>query len=336
MPTDLSACLEKINQGFVEVSLDDIIRNIKMSFHFKSILIVFVSQEKISILYQYLGKVTLQFKQDYLQWKKSTIPSSFLPLPSRPPSSSSPLPPSSSLPFPSSLISPHPSSLRLSQSSSVPLSASVLLPKSSVVNTTSTLRPSSLNYLPSSIPPPPLSASPPLPPPTENESLPFSSFPLPSTSPLPPSSNIPLPLPFNSSSLPSFSQKVPPSSSLLPLPTSEKLAQPLTTNNNKSLNLLITANSSLKKFVGLKSKSEISKLKGGKGGKKKKLRKSFLEKNIEENFLITQLLETEEKKKEKIMNKPTFKIFSDIKFIREKILEAIEKVKIEKKWIGLL
>lgn len=93
---------------------------------------------------------------------------------------------------------------------------------------------------------------------------------------------------------------------------------------------------SLKKSVALKSKLEVLKLKGRKGSNKKKIRMSLLGNNIQESFLITQQLEVEGSKRERMVNKPTFKIFADTKFVREKILEAIEKVKIEKKWIDML
>lgn len=74
---------------------------------------------------------------------------------------------------------------------------------------------------------------------------------------------------------------------------------------------------------------------------KKKKTKNFnvLLDNQKESFLITQSEIINEKSSEEIQQelvttKPFLKLFEEKKFLKEKILEAIEKVKFEKKWIA--
>lgn len=74
---------------------------------------------------------------------------------------------------------------------------------------------------------------------------------------------------------------------------------------------------------------------------KKKKTKNFnvLLDNQKESFLITQSeiineKPSEEIRQELVTTKPFLKLFEEKKFLKEKILEAIEKVKFEKKWIA--
>lgn len=56
--------------------------------------------------------------------------------------------------------------------------------------------------------------------------------------------------------------------------------------------------------------------------------------NFEDNFLITQLESKNQKKNSLVDKKPFLEIFEEKKLLKEKILEAIEKVKFDKKWIA--
>lgn len=74
---------------------------------------------------------------------------------------------------------------------------------------------------------------------------------------------------------------------------------------------------------------------------KKKKTKNFnvILDNQKESFLITQSeiinnKTSEETQLEIVVSKPFLKLFEEKKFLKEKILEAIEKVKFEKKWIA--